>query len=82
MSDTIYTAYLPQDNFYFFTPTYIFYIYLIYLFATLVKFESTDKIFIDGIVQKLWSAQLIASILLFKQHGGHILEKQNSLSFP
>ena len=32
-----------------------------------VEFESTDKVFIDGLVEKLWSAQITTSNLLFKQ---------------
>ena len=32
-----------------------------------VEFESTDKGFIDGLVEKLLSAQITTSILLFKQ---------------
>ena len=32
-----------------------------------VEFESTNNVFVDGLVEKLWPAQITTSILLFKQ---------------
>ena len=36
-------------------------------FSRPVEFESTDKVFIDGLVEKLWSVQITTSVLLLKQ---------------